>query len=45
MTDAQKKMGGGALKSVFGSKKEKAKEASELYQKAAQNYKLAKACT
>lgn len=46
MSEAEKKMSGGGFFGIFGgSKKEKAREAAEIYDKAANVYKLDKKCT
>jgi alpha-soluble NSF attachment protein len=42
VSEADKKMAGGGLFSFFGNKKEKARDAAELYDKAANTYKLDK---
>lgn len=44
MAEADKKMSGGGFFSFFGSKKDKAREAAELYEKAANTFKLDKKC-
>lgn len=45
MAEADKKMSGGGFFSFFGSKKDKAREAAELYEKAANTFKLDKKWT
>ena len=45
MAEAEKKVAGGGFMSFFGNKKDKAREAAELCDKAANNYKLDKKCT
>jgi len=42
VAEAEKKMTGGGFMSFFGNKKDKAREAAELYDKAANQYKLDK---
>lgn len=44
VSEAEKKMSGGGFFGFFGSKKDKAREAAELYDKAANVYKLEKKC-
>lgn len=45
MSEAEQKMKGGGLFGIFGgSKKEKAHDAAELYDRAANSYKLDKQC-
>ena len=45
VSEADRKMnGGGLFSSIFGSKKDKAREAAELYDKAGNSYKLDKQC-